>query len=119
QAEESFVDQGEQVLIIDHQPEAVVQQPASMECDRPAGGPVLLDGSASTDLDSSPGTNDDIVSFEWFTNFGTANQALLGEGELLQIVLPLGPTGITLKITDTAGVYSTTQSQIRVFDTTS
>jgi hypothetical protein len=117
-AEAGFVDQGEQVLIIDHQPQAVVQPVISAECDQPTGGQVLLEASASTDLDSTPGTNDDIISFEWFTNFGMANQLLLGEGEDLQTVLPIGESDITLKVTDTVGVYNTAELRVNVIDST-
>ena len=42
---------------------------------------VPLDGSGSSDIDSSPGTNDDIVSFEWYSGYGTLAETLLGTGE--------------------------------------
>jgi len=60
---------------------------------------ITLDGSQSSDVDSTPGTNDDIVSFEWFD----ANGTLITSGETATVTLPLGMHDITLKVTDSAG----------------
>src|SRR5262249_42667978 len=57
-----------------------------------------LDGSASTDADSTPGTNDDIKLFEWFLDFGLPTEELLGTGEQLSdLVLVSGTYTITLQ----------------------
>jgi hypothetical protein len=98
-------------------PVAAIAAPASVECDRPAGGAILLDGSGSTDPDSSPGTNDDIVSFDWYENFGSAGEHLLGSGETLALVLPLGAHAVTLKTTDHAGRSGSATTVVNVADT--
>ena len=89
------------------------------ECDSAAGAVVTLDGSGSTDSDSSAGTNDDIESFEWFENYGGAGQTLLGTGELLPATLSLGTHLITLRVTDEDGLSDTDEIEVTVADTTS
>jgi probable HAF family extracellular repeat protein len=74
---------------------------------------VTLDGSASTDPDSTPGTNDDIVSFEWYEGV-----TLLGIGETLDYSFSLGAYTVTLVVTDSAGETDTDKVIIRVVDTT-
>lgn len=98
-------------------PVAVATAPPQAECASPSGAAVLLDGSASEDPDSSPGTNDDIASFEWFEDYGQAGQTLLGTGETLGVTLPLGPHDITLRATDTSGESDTDQLAVGVVDT--
>jgi len=61
---------------------------------------VTLDGSESSDPDSTPGTNDDIVLFEWFEDYETAEENKLGEGETLDVVFDVGVHTITLVVTD-------------------
>jgi hypothetical protein len=117
-AEASFVYQGEQVLIIDNPPTAVAHSAESVECDRPTGGTVVLDGSGSTDPESTPGTHDEIVSFEWFTGYGLPSEALLGTGEMLETVLPLGSSTVVLRVTDSDGISSTAETRVSVVDTT-
>jgi hypothetical protein len=102
----------------DRRPRAVVTLPASVECTSPSGALVTLDGSASEDADSTPGTHDDIVSFEWFEDFGLPVQALLGTGELLTVTLPLGSHDITLRVTDRAGAKHSATAAVEVVDTT-
>ena len=115
--EKSFLDQGEELLVIDNEPIAVAAS-VTVECDRPSGGAVTLDGTGSTDSDSTPGTQDDIVSYEWFARYGQPGQALLGTGQTLQTTLPLGTTLVTLRVTDSQGVWTTTETQAQVIDTT-
>lgn len=91
---------------------------ASVECVSKEGGSITMDGSASTDPDSSPGTNDDIVSFEWFEDFGQPTQTLLGTIAKLSITLPLGKHPIVLEVTDKHGALSTQQVAVSVMDTT-
>jgi thrombospondin type 3 repeat protein len=88
-----------------------------VECGSFAGGSVVLDGSGSSDANSTPGTNDDIVLYEWFEDFGTEAETRLGEGETLDVTLALGPHSITLRVTDTFGVSSTDSILLRVDDT--
>ena len=68
---------------------------------------VNLDGSGSSDLDSTPGTHDDIVLFEWFEDFALPSEQFLGSGEFLSTPLASGPHAITLRVTDTDGLTST------------
>jgi FG-GAP repeat. len=117
-AEANFVDQGEQVLIIDNPPVAVARSLDRAECDGPAGAPVVLDGTGSTDPESTPGTHDEIVSFEWFTGYSLPGQTLLGTGEMLETVLPLGSNTVTLRVTDSDWISSTAETRVNVVDTT-
>jgi hypothetical protein len=79
---------------------------------------MTLDGSASSDPDSTPGTHDDIVLFEWFVHYGTELETLLGIGEVLDIAMPLGGHLVTLRVTDNAGATDTDTVQLAVVDTT-
>jgi hypothetical protein len=78
----------------------------------------VLDGSSSTDPDSTPGTNDDIVSFEWYEDSGTPEERLLGSGATLSVILPLGTHAVTLKVTDGSGASDTAAISVSVVDTT-
>ncbi|MDY6950243.1 MAG: hypothetical protein SWE60_01915 [Thermodesulfobacteriota bacterium] len=69
---------------------------------------VTLDGSASSDPGSTPGTNDDIVSFEWFED-----GIFLAEGEIVEEKLAVGGHDILLLVTDKEG----TTGEDRVFVT--
>src|SRR5206468_8973404 len=88
------------------------------ECAVPAGALVTLDASASSDPDSTPGTNDDIVWFEWLRDPGTPAEVPLGEGRILAVMLPLGTHPIALRVTDSRGETDTTQTSVTVRDTT-
>lgn len=77
-----------------------------------AGTEVTLDGSGSTDPDSTPGTNDDIVSFDWYED-----QTLLGSGQQLQHTFQLGEHTVTLVVTDSAGETDDDEAIIVVEDT--
>jgi hypothetical protein len=99
-------------------PQAVLLAPPESECDRPGAGAVALDASASRDPDSSPGTNDDIVLYEWFEDLGLASERLLGTGPLLAAVLPLGVHAASLRVTDAAGASDTAAALVGVADTT-
>ena len=80
-------------------------------------GSARLDASGSTDPDSTPGTSDDLASYEWFEGFGTPAQVLLGTGLQLQTDLPLGPHTITLRVNDRAGASATDTVLVTVSDT--
>jgi hypothetical protein len=114
----SFVYSGEQVLLVNAPPRASIAAPATVECDRPGGVVVALDGSGSTDPDSSPGTQDDLASFEWFEGFGTPSERRLGSGSRLETILPLGSHALTLRVTDSAGETDRTEALVTVRDTT-
>jgi hypothetical protein len=102
----------------DKRPLAVVTLPASVECTSPTGALITLDGSASEDPDSTPGTHDDILSFEWFEDFGLPTQVLLGTGEVLTVSLPLGSHALTLRVRDRAGAKHQVTTNVAVVDTT-
>jgi hypothetical protein len=80
------------------------------------GAPVVLDGAASSDVDSSPGTNDDIVLFAWFENYGQPSQTALGTGRTLTVPLSPGAHAITLKVTDSTGRTDTDDLLLTVVD---
>ncbi|HYV86051.1 MAG TPA: FG-GAP-like repeat-containing protein [Patescibacteria group bacterium] len=119
-ATKSFLHQGERTMLLvnNSPPQAAVVSPGAAECTSAAGAGVLLDGSGSTDPDSTPGTSDDIASFDWFENYGLASQTSLGSGATLSVTLPLGAHAITLKVTDRSGESSTATTTVSVVDTT-
>ncbi len=88
------------------------------ECSEPGGAQVQLDGSASSDPDSTPGTQDDIVSYEWFEDFGQPTARLLGTGERVEVFFSLGMHHVTLRVTDNAGESDTDALVVTVADTT-
>lgn len=67
---------------------------------------VTLDGSESTDPDSTPEYND-IVSYEWFEDVNNDGiyeiSELIATGEIATVILPLGFHEITLLVTDSQG----------------
>ena len=77
------------------------------------GTEVTLDGSGSTDPDSTPGTNDDIVSFDWYEG-----ETLLGSGEIINHTFPLGEHIITLVVTDSYDDTDDDEVVVTVEDTT-
>jgi hypothetical protein len=91
---------------------------AVVECDDPDLTQVLLDGTASFDLDSTPGTDDDIEVYEWFEDFGGANELVLGNGSSLLTSFGLGAHAVTFGVTDGAGLTSTATATVAVVDTT-
>ena len=59
---------------------------------------VVLDGSGSTDPDSTPGTHDDIVAFDWLLD-----GAEVASGATAPLALPPGEHVFTLVVTDSFG----------------
>jgi hypothetical protein len=100
-----------------HPPVANAGADRQAECSSPAGAAVTLDGTLSSDPDSTPGTDDDILYFAWFEDLGTRFQAL-GQGATLTVTLPLGTHSIALVVTDTDGLTATDTQLISVVDTT-
>jgi len=104
-----------------HTPIANTGPDQTLEAHTPWGAKVTLDGSNSTDADSTPGTNDDIVSFDWYKQIDPCNpnaDVLLGTGQILDCNLPLGTHTIILEVTDNAGASDTDVVIITVQDTT-
>jgi len=91
-----------------------------VEAKAPWGARVTLDGSGSSDSDSTPGTNDDIVCFDWYKvdacdpNF----EDFLASGEIIDCNLPLGEHIIVLEVIDKADAFDTNEVTIIVQDTT-
>jgi hypothetical protein len=80
---------------------------------------VVLDGSCSSDEDSTEGTNDDIVSFEWYEQIDPCDansDILLGSGEVIECNLPLGEHNIILEVTDEAGESDSNEITVTVED---
>lgn len=98
-------------------PRAAAGADATLECASPQGALAVLDGSGSTDDDSSPGTNDDIVSFRWIEDAGLPSQTFLGSGPILEVTLALGGHDITLRVIDAAGASAEDTLRIVVVDT--
>ena len=97
-------------------PTAAIAAPSTVECG-PAGAPsVTLDGSRSTDPDSTPGSNDDIASFEWYEEIGPGSRQPLGTGETLTVGLSPGTHHILLVVTDRAGHSGEAEKFIFVLD---
>jgi len=94
--------------IADAGPDQVVQA----NCNRLAL--VTLDGFASTDSGSTPGTNDDIEKFQWFE--GTT---LIAEGEMAKVSLIVGEHEIRLLVTDHGGAISEDRLFANVLENTS
>jgi Bacterial Ig-like domain/PQQ-like domain len=77
------------------------------------GKSVSLDGSGSTDADSTSGTNDDIVQFEWILD-----SDVIATGESASAALSHGVNVVTLRVTDSRGETDEDEVQITVRDTT-
>jgi len=92
--------------VADAGPDQVVEQ-ESYE-----GTELTLDGSGSTDPDSTPGTNDDIIGFGWYEG-----DTLLGSGETLNHTFALGIHTVTLLVSDSFGETDQDEVVITVEDT--
>ena len=83
-----------------------------LECTSPAGATALLDGSSSTDPDSSPGTNDDIASYDW-----TESGSSIATGAQASVQLALGKHTVTLTVRDHGGLSDSDDTLVTVQDT--
>ena len=82
---------------------------------------VTLDGSCSSDVDSTPGTNDNIEYFDWYEQIDPCdpnNDIFLGSGQIIDCNLSLGEHDIILEVIDKAGAFDTNEVTIIVEDTT-
>jgi hypothetical protein len=114
----TFTHAGQREMILNLAPEAFVGSQTGVECDRPSGALVSLDGSDSTDADSSPGTADDIDTYEWYEGFGTPGRTLLGTGPTINVTLGLGSHAVALRVTDTVGESDVQETTVTVQDST-
>jgi hypothetical protein len=92
----------------------------SVEADSNCEGRVVLDGSCSSDADSTAGTNDDINDFDWYVvdSCDPNYEDYLGSGEVIECNLPLGENIIVLEVTDKAGAFDSNEVTITVEDVT-
>jgi len=99
-------------------PVANAGEDATFTCDS-AETAARLDGSASSDPDSTPGTSDDIRLFEWWVDFGLATETFLGTGMVKdQLGLPSGTYAVTLQATDSRGQTDTDKVVVTIDDQT-
>jgi WD40 repeat protein len=99
-------------------PVAVAGADTTFTCESAETAP-KLDGMGSTDPDSSPGTNDDIVLYEWWIDFGTPTEEFLGTGPVLDhLALASGTYNVTLQVTDSKGQTDTDEVVITIDDQT-
>jgi photosystem II stability/assembly factor-like uncharacterized protein len=75
---------------------------------------VKLDGTRSTDPDSTPGTADGIVQYLWFEVLPDASTVPLGTGPLLTVHLAKGFHHVVLRVTNKAGLSDTATVVIEV-----
>ncbi|MGH9796607.1 MAG: thrombospondin type 3 repeat-containing protein [Candidatus Polarisedimenticolia bacterium] len=112
--ETTLLYQGESRLVIHSgAPRAVIQGGGTVECDRPEGGPVTLDGTGS----GAPEPGQGELSFEWFEDLGGPAERLLGSDGIISTVLPLGEHEILLRVTNVAGIADIARVVITVRDT--
>jgi hypothetical protein len=90
----------------------------AVECTSPAGAVVRLDGSGSWDPDDPTGAAQEIVSYEWFEDFGLPAEVFLGEGPIQQAGLGLGMHALTLVVRDRFGGRGQDDVTVAVVDTT-
>ena len=116
-----FMLAGGYAVIINTAPVAcIVDGNQTVECEGYWGATVTLDGSCSTDSDSAPGTNDDIVYYDWYkvdpcdSNFAD----YLTSGEIVDYNFPLGEHIIILEVIDKADAFDSNDVTIIVQDTT-
>jgi len=95
----SALDGTPEVYFVNAEPIADAGPDQTVEADASGYASVTLDGSASSDKGSTPGTNDDIVQYEWFEN-----GSLLATGKTAQVSLTVGAHDLTLIVTDKLGV---------------
>jgi DNA-binding beta-propeller fold protein YncE len=112
-----FLYQGETTIVINNPPRAVIAPAGPAECNGPQGAALTLDATGSSDADTSPGTGDDIVSYDWYADYAQPGQRLLGRGKVLAVTLPLGPTVVTLQVTDSLGESDASATTVEVRDT--
>jgi len=98
---------------------ADVNQP--IEAQGPFGAKVTLDGSCSSDTDSTPGTNDDINDFDWYEIIDPCkpdNDIFLCSGQIFNCNLPLGTHTVILEVIDKAGATDSNEITVTIEDTT-
>lgn len=83
-------------------------------CGSSDGVTIRLDGTRSTDPNSTDGSNDDIVLFEWFEVGGEAAEIAIGQGQILELTLPVGAHTFKLRVTDSFGESDGANTGVRI-----
>ncbi len=102
-----------------HFPVANAVREGDVECQSTGGAEVVLDGSSSSDADSTPGSSDDVVSYGWYEDLGLPTMRFIGDGKIRRTTLPLGAHDISLLVRDRAGKPSIDNFVVNVVDTMS
>ena len=97
---------------VNHAPRADAGPDRTAECTGGGAARVTLDGSGSTDGDSTPGTADDIVAYAWSEGAERFAESVQAERDLV-----LGPHALRLAVTDADAAVGDDQVQIDVVDT--
>ncbi len=93
-------------------PVAVAGPDLIAECASPDGAVVTLDGSGSSDPDSTDGTHDDIVRFDWYEEGNP-----IAAGEVVPATFSLGTHTVGLTVVDKFGSTATDDVSVIVRDT--
>ncbi|HEV8199944.1 MAG TPA: choice-of-anchor D domain-containing protein [Candidatus Polarisedimenticolia bacterium] len=117
-AETTFQHQAEGTLAFNEPPVARIAGAASLECDRIGGALAALSGRASTDGDSTAGTNDDIAGYAWTLDAGAPGARALGTAAAVEALVPVGVHSVTLRVTDRLGEFSEVAVPLTIADTT-
>jgi hypothetical protein len=105
------------VEVFTRRPAAVAGVDQSVECESASSAHVALSGAASTDPDSTPGTHDDIVSFQWLELAADGSRTLRAQGETVTLALGLGSHHIILRVVDRLGHWGEDDVSVVVLDT--
>jgi hypothetical protein len=116
-ASADFLYQGEEWLVFNDAPTAVIAGGGVFECAGPDGTQVTLDGTGSSDPDSTPGTSDDIASYEWLVDYFPPGPGGSIHGATTTLTLWPGVYGVTLRVTDRSGRIGTATATVTVSDT--
>lgn len=81
--------------------------PVAVAAVNEVGGDLELDGTGSLDADSTPGTRDDIVAYDWFRLEG-ATAIALGSGDQLLLTGAV-PERVRLRVIDRQGLADITE----------
>lgn len=85
---------------------------AMVECTGDGQAEIVLDASRSSDPDG------DVLTFEWYEDYGRADEIFLGRGRTLAYPFGYGGHDITVVVRDALGQQSAGGCHVRVADTT-